>query len=77
MPGKQNVYNLGEEGIDIVESPVHVADGVVLSAQNAQLAPSELEGSIRKRDGMAKFNSSVAAGPILSGFNVSLVDPAP
>jgi hypothetical protein len=26
---------------------------------------------------MAKFNSVAAAGPILSGFNVSLVDPAP
>lgn len=77
MPGKQNVYNLGEQGIDIVESPVHVAEGVVLNAQNAQLAPIELEGALRKRDGMAKFNASVAAGAIVSGFNVSLVDPSP
>jgi hypothetical protein len=77
MPGKHNVYNLGEAGIDIVESPVHVADGVVLTAQNAQLAPVDLEGAIRKRDGMAKFNALVAAGQIVSGFNVSLLDPFP
>lgn len=77
MPGKHNVYNLGEEGIDIVESPVHVAEGVLLNAQNAQLSPIDLEGGFRKRNGMAKFNSSVAAGAIVSGFNVSLVDPAP
>lgn len=77
MPGKQNVYNLGEQGIDVVESPVHVGEGVVLNAQNAQLAPVELEGALRKRDGMAKFNSVAAAGAFLSGFNVSLTDPAP
>ncbi len=77
MPGKQNVYNLGEQGVDVVESPVHVAEGALLNAQNAQLAPIELEGGIRKRNGMSKFNAIAAAGVILSGFNVSLVDPAP
>jgi hypothetical protein len=77
MPGKQNVYNIGELGIDVVESPVHVDDGVLLEAQNAQFSPTELEGAIRKRDGMAKFNSVAAAGQINAGFNVSLVDPAP
>ncbi len=76
MPGKQNVYNLGEQGIDVVESPVHVAEGVLLHAQNAQLAPIDLEGGIRKRDGMAQF-AGAAAGAILSGFNVSLIDPVP
>ncbi len=77
MPGKTDVYNVGELGIDVVESPVHVAEGALLDAQNAQLAPIELEGAIRKRDGMAKFNTVAAAGQINSGFNVSLVDPAP
>ena len=77
MPGKQNVYNLGDEGIDVVESPVHVTDGAVLNAQNAQFAPIDCAGALRKRDGMAKFNTVAAAGAIHSGFNVSLVDPAP
>lgn len=77
MPGKQNVYNIGELGVDVVESPVHVGDGALLNAQNAQLAPIELEGAIRKRNGLAKFNSVAAAGQINSGFHVSLTDPAP
>lgn len=77
MPAKINVYNVGAEGVDVVDSPVHVADGALLHAQNAQLAPIELEEGVRKRDGLAKFNSSAAAGTILAGFNVSLTDPSP
>jgi hypothetical protein len=77
MPGKTNVYNVGELGIDVVESPVHTPDGALLSAQNAQPAPIELEGGLRKRDGLAKHNATAAAGAILSGFNVSLEDPSP
>lgn len=77
MPGKINVYNVGAEGVDVVDSPVHVADGALLSAQNAQLAPVELEEGIRKRDGLAKYNAIAGAGTILAGFNVSLTDPAP
>lgn len=77
MPGKQNVYTLGEKGIDVVESPVHVEDGVVLNAQNASLSPVDCEGALRKRDGMAKHNAVAAAGAIRSIFNVSLIDPVP
>lgn len=77
MPGKLNVYQLGEIGINLVESAIHVKDGTLLSAQNAQLAPIDGDGAIRKRDGMAKLNAVAAAGAILAGCAVPMTDPAP
>ncbi len=73
---KQDVYNLGQIGIDLVNSPLHVADGSVLQSQNAQLSPDDAELALKKRDGMAKVNSSAAAGTIISLFNVALADPS-
>ena len=63
-------YNIGSLGIDLVNSPVHVADTSLLSAQNAQISPDDAELGIKKRDGMAKINSSAAAGKIKAIINI-------
>lgn len=63
-------YNIGSLGIDVVNSPVHVADTALLNAQNAQVSPDDRELAIKKRDGMAKINSSAAAGTLKAIINI-------
>lgn len=62
MPGKINVYNLGSKGVNVVKSPVHLDDGELTKAQNVQMDAVGSLGGIRKRDGMARLNSSVMTG---------------
>ena len=71
MP-KLNVYNLGSLGIDIVNSPLHVADGSLITCQNAQVSPDNADLSLKKRDGMSKINSTAAAGSLLAILNVPI-----
>lgn len=75
MPGKLDVYNLGENGVDVVKSPLHQADGDLIQAQNAMPDPAGLEGGIRKRGGMAKVNAIALTGSIGGAVHVPL--PAP
>lgn len=75
MGGKLNVYNLGEQGVDVVKSPLHEADGDLFQAQNALCDPAGLEGGIRKRDGMAKVNALALTGAVEGALHVPL--PAP
>ena len=72
MPLKLNVYNLGSLGIDLVNSPLHIADGSLLDCQNAQMSPNDAELALKKRDGMVKINSVAANGSIIAIFNVSI-----
>lgn len=74
MGMKLNIYNLGQLGIDLVNSPIHTEDGSLLTCQNAQLSPDNEETSIRKRDGFSRINSVAAAGQILAIFNVPTAD---
>ncbi len=64
-------YNIGSLGIDLVNSPVHVADTSLLSGQNAQVSPDDSELALRKRDGMVKINSVAAAGRLKAIFNIT------
>lgn len=78
MPGKTDIYNLGEKGVNRVKSPVHLADGELTTAQNAQIIPYNAQKALAKRRGMTLLNvTTAAAGAILNFFRVSLVDPAP
>jgi|PlaIllAssembly_1097288.scaffolds.fasta_scaffold00908_4 hypothetical protein len=77
MPGKIDIYNLGQIGVDLVESPVHKKDGALISAQNAAHRQEEAEGGLAKRAGMTKLNSTASAGAIYSMFVVRLTDPIP
>ena len=72
MALKLNVYNLGSLGIDIVNSPIHVADGSLLDCQNAQMSPNDAELALKKRDGMVKINSVAAAGTLKAIVNIPI-----
>ena len=69
---KLNAYNLGTLGIDIVNSPLQVADGALFNCQNAQPSANDAEISLKKRDGMAKVNSVAAAGTLKAILNVPI-----
>lgn len=64
------VYNIGSLGIDIVNSPIHVADTSLLECQNAQTSPDDAELGLRKRDGMVKINSIAASGTLKAVINI-------
>ncbi len=72
MAGKINVYNLGEKGVNVVKSPIHLTDGELRSAQNAIFDPASAEGGIRKRGGMPRFSGSAMAGAVQGIVNVPL-----
>lgn len=75
MSGKISVYNLGQLGVDVVKTPVHIDDGAFTKAQNAQLDTVQGVGGIRKRDGMARHNSSAMAGAVRGVIGLPLADP--
>lgn len=66
----QRVYNLGSMGVDIVNSPIHVAYTSVLNCQNAEVSTDDRELGLTKRGGMSKINSIAAAGTILAIINI-------
>ena len=71
MP-KVSVYNLGALGIDIVNDNFSSLDGSLTQCQNAQSSPDGADKALRKRDGMAKINTDVAAGSIIAVVNIPL-----
>lgn len=75
MASKLDVYNLGMVGIDLVNGPIHQADGSLLLCQNALVDTSDAEVALTKRGGMTKVNSTTASGTILSIVNIPLVEP--
>ncbi len=77
MPGKSNTYTLGELGVNRVLSPVHLTDGELLVAQNADVPFDKGNRGLRKRSGMVKHNEFPAAGAVLSMTNIPIPDPLP
>ena len=75
--GKIDVYNLGHIGVNIVDSPVHLVDGALVSAQNAMTLPVGGELALRKRFGMSQLTASAALGQIWAFFQIPVVDPDP
>lgn len=73
--GKAKVFNLGVRGVNVVASPVHLVDGELTFAQNAQKTLIGEQGSIGKRYGQDLLKD-VGTGPVLAIMNVALV-PAP
>jgi len=76
MPGKLNLYALGQGGVNVVKSPIQLLDTECRSAQNAIYAP-EAEGGLQKRGGLTRFNTSAlnSGASILSIVNVPLPLP--
>lgn len=75
MGEKLDVYNLGETGVNLTKSPIHVEDGELVAAQNAEFFLDEGQGAIRKRAGLQRLNTSVLAGSVRGVIGVPLPGP--
>lgn len=72
--GRVDVYNLGQGGVNAVDSPIHLKDGTLTFAQNVQKTLAREGGGISKRNGQDVL-ADVGAGPVLAILNVGLVPP--
>ncbi len=72
---KINVYNLGEKGVNLTKSPLHIEDGELVAAQNAEFYLDEGLGAIRKRPGLQRLNTSILAGAVRGVIGVPLPGP--
>lgn len=82
MPSKKSndslsVWNLGELGVNVVDSPLHLVDGELTISQNAEPFDSEGEAGIRKRLGIGLFSSDNLGSAVLGITAVPLPDPFP
>lgn len=75
MAGKINVFNLGDLGVDLVKSPLHIPDGAWRSLQNAEFGNDQAEQGIKKRGALTRINSIALAGSVLSLSNVPIAFP--
>jgi hypothetical protein len=64
VPGKINLFNFGDLGVDIVKSPLHIPDGAWQLAQNAEFCLQGGQGGVKARGGMAKINTIALAGTV-------------
>lgn len=72
MPEKVNLYAWVRKGINLVTSPIHLDDNEVTEARNVVLDRDARDGSVRKRPGLVKVNSSALAGSVTSIIPVPL-----
>jgi hypothetical protein len=75
VPGKLNLYNVGDLGVHLVETPIHSPDGSFTSAQNASVSRDMGQHGLRKRHGLNKLNTTAFAGAVLAIGNLPFTDP--
>lgn len=67
-------YAIGAGGVNVDESNLHMDDTELRKAQNAIKDPLVSDGAINNRPGLINFNSAVAAGAVLGGIGVPLLN---
>lgn len=72
---KLQVWTNGLFGVNVVDSPIHLVDGELLSAQNAEPFTEEGEGGIRKRGGISLFTPDQLPAAIGAITSIPLPDP--
>ena len=70
------IYAIGSKGVNVDKNPLQLDDSELRQAQNAISDPLGVELGLTNRPGVDKFNSAVAAGPILGGIGVPLLNLA-
>lgn len=65
MPGKLDVYNLGDQGVDLVNPATHAADGSLVAAQNAIVNTKDAAHGLSKRPGLTLLTLGGAGGGII------------
>jgi hypothetical protein len=73
IPGKLDLYNLGQLGVNTDKNPIELEDGELTKSQNAIHDPLGSMGGLRKRPGLVKVNSVAAAGSINGAVGVPIV----
>lgn len=68
------LYNFGAKGVNVDASDLHMEDGELRKAQNIIHNIQGVMGGITNRQGLSRFNASVAAGSILGGIGVPLAN---
>lgn len=67
------IFDLGSEGVNVDEDPLHLSDNELRKAQNAHPNPAGAASGISARLGLVKF-SAIGAGAILGGIGVPLAN---
>lgn len=75
MADEQNIFNLGESGIDLVSTPLHAKDGSLQRAQNAEFFLDQGKGGLRQRPPLRRLIASAVAQAIGGFVSVPLADP--
>lgn len=75
MADDQNIFNLGEHGIDLVSGPLHAKDGSLQRSQNAEFFLDRGKGGIRQRPPLRRLIASAVAQAIGGFAAVNLPDP--
>lgn len=68
-------YKIGEKGLSLVQSPLHVPEGGLLSAQNVEFVRDAGIGGIGSRGGLANLNAIALGASALQLTNVPLTYP--
>ena len=71
------LYNLGASGVNVDTDPLTMKDDELRQAQNAIRDPLGSDSGLRKRPGLAIFNTSLTGGTILGGIGVPIVNTNP
>lgn len=66
---------LGEYGVNVVDSPLHCRDGELRVGQNVERSRNAGIGGLRKRKGIGLFTPSGLGGSILAIIAVPLPNP--
>lgn len=68
------LLNLGKEGVNVDSSNLHMQEGEVRKAQNVVADANRQNFGLANREGLGRFNASAAAGTVLGGICVPLID---
>jgi len=71
------VYKLGSKGVNVDSDPISIEDQELRLAQNIIRDPLGNDSGLRKRPGLGVYNESVAAGEVLGGIGVPLINQSP
>ena len=68
-------YKFGHGGVNVDASPAHLSSEELLQAQNAIRDPLGVDGGLKNRPGLAKFNTIAMSGLVVGGVTVPSLIP--
>lgn len=75
MSGKLDIFQIGQYGVDLVKSDLHIPDGAWRLAENAEFPNNLGQGGLKKRGGLSPINGIALAGQIKAATNVPFPFP--